>query len=38
MKEVINNMIQHPIRTTIIIGGITGGALTIIRAVKKLRS
>lgn len=37
MKEVFNKMIQHPIRTTIIIGGITSGVLTIAKAVNKLR-
>ena len=37
MKEVINKMIQHPIRTTMIVGGITSGVVTILRAFRKLK-
>lgn len=34
MKEVINTMLKHPIRTAIIIGVITGGIARVALAVK----
>lgn len=34
MKEVFNKMIKHPFRTTMIIGGITSGIVSIIQAIK----
>ena len=37
MKEVFDNMIKHPIRTTIIIGSIATSVATILKAVQKLR-
>lgn len=37
MNEVLNNMIKHPIRTTIIVGSIATGVATILNAVQKLR-
>ena len=38
MKEVINQMIKHPFRTTMIVGGIASGIVSIIQAVKEVKS
>lgn len=34
MKEVINTLLEHPIRTAIVIGVITGGIARVALAVK----
>ena len=38
MKEVINNMIKHPFRTTMIISGVASAIIGIVHAVKDLKS
>lgn len=38
MKEVFDKMIKHPIRTAMIIGGITSGVVSIIHAIKEAKS
>ena len=38
MKEVINKMIEHPIRTALIIGGFTSGVVSIIHAIKDVKA
>ena len=38
MKEVFNNMLKHPIRTAIIVGGFTSGVVSVLHAIKELKS
>ena len=35
MKEVWNNMVKHPIRTTIVVGAIASGVTSVIAAFTK---
>jgi hypothetical protein len=38
MKEVINNMIKHPFRTTMIISGLASAIVGIVHAVKDTKT
>lgn len=38
MKETINKICEHPIRTAILVGAITGGITRIIRAFKDYKT
>ena len=37
MKEVFNNMVKHPIRTTIVVGAIASGITSIVAAITKAK-
>ena len=38
MKEVFNNMLKHPIRTAIIVGGFASAIVSVLNAVRDLKS
>lgn len=38
MKELFDNMLKHPVRTAIIVGGFTSSIVSILHAVRDLKS